>query len=63
MDAEDRALRDGMKNAIKAHRGCDDAEAEVILVRIADRLGGYTHDEVKQMHPLPSDTGLNGLSA
>ena len=34
-------------------RGCDRAEAEVILDRTADRLAGYTHEEVAEMHPLP----------
>ena len=29
------------------------AEAEVILDRTADRLAGYTHEEVAEMHPLP----------
>lgn len=46
-------LRDGMKDAIRARRDCDDAEAEVILARIVDRLDGYTHEEVAERHPLP----------
>lgn len=33
-------------------RGCDRAEAEVILARVGDRLAGYTHEEVAEMHPL-----------
>ena len=37
-------------------QGCDRAEAEVIVDRVADRLGGYSHDEVAEMHPLPTDT-------
>ena len=31
----------------------DRAKAEVILDRTADRLAGYTHEEVAEMHPLP----------
>jgi hypothetical protein len=36
-------------------RGCDRAEAEVILDRVADRLAGFTHEEVAVRHPLPTD--------
>lgn len=30
-------------------------DADVYTERIADRLAGYSHDEVVEMHPLPSD--------
>lgn len=53
LSPEDRAVRNQMKDAIKKRRDCDDAEAEVILHRIADRLGGYTHEEAAERNPLP----------
>ncbi len=48
-------LRQDFKDAIMGS-GHDDATAEVLLARIVDRLGGYTHAEVAEMHPLPSPT-------
>ncbi len=53
MDEADRALREQLLQGVMAQRGCDEEEGNVILARIADRLGGYSHGEVKQMHPLP----------
>lgn len=41
-------------------RGCDRAEAEVIVDRVADRLGGHSHDEVAEMHPLPAPAPTEG---
>jgi predicted transcriptional regulator len=35
--------------------GIPQAEADVYTERIADRLAGYSHDEVVAMHPLPAD--------
>jgi hypothetical protein len=45
-------VRESMVKAIMLRRSCDRAEAEIIMHRIADRLGGHTHEEVKAMHPL-----------
>ncbi len=46
-------FREEMIALTMKRRGCDRAEAEVILDRIADRLDGYSHEEVVEMHPLP----------
>jgi len=54
LSREDRAARERLKQAIMRRRNCDDAEAEVMLRRVADRLGGYTHEEAVERHPLPS---------
>ncbi len=35
--------------------GIPQAEADVLTERIADRLAGYSHDEVVAMHPMPED--------
>lgn len=47
----DRRFRQNLKNAMMAS-GMNEESAETTLRRIADRLGGYTHEEVVQMHPL-----------
>lgn len=49
----DKEFREAMIAVTMTRRNCDRAEAEVILARIADRLDGYSHDEVVQMNPLP----------
>lgn len=33
--------------------GATRTQAEVWLARVGDRLRGYTHDEVVEMHPMP----------
>jgi hypothetical protein len=48
-------MREKMKASIMDRRDCDEAEADVILERIAARLDGYTHDEAVQAHPLPNE--------
>jgi len=57
MTAPDKRPSDDFREAMLAltmkHRGCDRAEAVVILNRIADRLDGYTHAEAVDRNPLP----------
>lgn len=60
LSPEDLAVREEMVQAVMKNRGCAREEAEVIMKRIADRLGGYTHDEVVRMHPLPPKDGRDG---
>lgn len=56
MGEQDRdEFRELMVRAVMTRRACGRVEAEVIMQRIADRLGGYTHAEVVEMHPLPQD--------
>ena len=52
MDESDRKLREQLKRSLMESE-LDEAQAEVLLRRIADRLGGYTHDEVVKRHPMP----------
>ena len=47
--------REMLRLTIKQAGDLSDADSEVIMQRIADRLGGYTHEEVVQMHPLSTD--------
>jgi hypothetical protein len=49
-----KEFREGMIRATMERRGCGREEAEVILNRIADRLGGYTHAEAVERNPLPA---------
>jgi len=56
-------FREQMIALTMKRRDCDRAEAEVILDRIADRLDGYTHDEVVAMHPLPDEAGKQASDA
>jgi hypothetical protein len=51
-EQSDSELREAFKRATMARRQCDEAEADVILQRIADRLDGYSHDEAVERHPL-----------
>ena len=53
--AQDNEVRDAMLRSIRERRGCGPNEAAVILDRIAARLDGHSHDEVKQLHPLPGE--------
>lgn len=53
MSEQDREAREQFLQIVMQRRGCDRDEAEVIMRRIADRLGGHTHEEVAEMHPLP----------
>ena len=52
MSDQDREFREKLIELTMARRDCGRAEAEVILARVADRLAGYTHEEVAEMHPL-----------
>lgn len=45
--------QEAMVTAIMHRRDCDRDEAKVIMRRVWDRLGGYTHDEAKVRRPLP----------
>ena len=45
-------FREQMIALTMKRRECDREEAEIILNRIADRLDGYTHEEVAEIHPL-----------
>jgi hypothetical protein len=53
MTAKDENLRDMFLEIIMGKRGCDRAEAEVIMQRTADRLAGYTHGQAVTRRPLP----------
>lgn len=53
----DRELRQQMKDAIARQVG-DDA-AEVVMQRVAERLGGATHAEAARIHPLPTKEDEN----
>jgi hypothetical protein len=46
-------LREGFLKATMAKRNCSRDEAEIILNRISDRLGGMTHAEAVRANPLP----------
>lgn len=35
-------------------------ESDVVWDRVADRLGGHTHDEVVERHPKPQGSNLPG---
>lgn len=49
------AFREDMLDAAMSWRGCDRAEAVAILNRVADRLGGATHEEAVAANPLPEE--------
>jgi hypothetical protein len=49
------SFRAGMKRIVQEATGRSDADTEIILRRIADRLGGYTHEEAVVRHPLADD--------
>ncbi len=55
--AEPGEFREQLIEATMKRTGCDRAEAEVLIERVADRLAGFTHEEVVQMHPLPGADG------
>lgn len=55
LSPEDKVLRQQFKNVIARSVDGDQAKAEVLMQRISDRLGGYTHEEVIKMHPMPED--------
>jgi len=52
----ERSFREQMIRLTMKRRNCDRAEAETILDRIASRLEGHTHEEVRTMHPLPEQS-------
>ena len=57
MTPEDKkAEHNQFKSVLTKHNQFTDAQAEVLMQRIADRLGGHTHEEVKQMHPWPKES-------
>lgn len=41
------------RTALACIVGVPQDQADVYVERIADRLAGYSHDEVVKMHPLP----------
>jgi hypothetical protein len=52
---ENREWRREFKQIISNVLDSDD-KAEAVLQRIADRLGGYTHDQAVARNPMPEDT-------
>jgi hypothetical protein len=50
----DAELHEQIVQATMLRTGCTREEAKIIMRRIGDRLVGYTHDEVAEMHPLPA---------
>lgn len=53
-DEEKKKWREEFKSIIARSVG-DEERAEIIMHRIADRLAGYSHEEVVQMHPMPEE--------
>lgn len=52
---DERKAREDFKKVIG--KGRTDAEAEVLMARISDRLGGYTHAEAVERNPWPAEEG------
>ena len=59
----DEDFRETLIRLTMDRRGCDRAEAEVILDRVADRLAGHTHDEVVAKYPMPPGDSQQGTAA
>lgn len=57
LSLEERAARQRFKDIIARSVGGDQDKAEVLMQRIADRLGGYTHEEAKARNPMPDEEG------
>lgn len=60
---EQRAARQQFKDVIAKAVDGDQDKAEVLMQRIADRLGGYTHEEAVARHPMPDDPAKTGKGA
>lgn len=44
--------REQIRGLVQHAANLSDEDSEVVMQRIADRLAGYTHEEVVEMHPL-----------
>ena len=49
------SLRESLIAATMKSMGCTREQAEVILDRVHDRLGGATHDEAVAANPYPKE--------
>ncbi len=47
--------RQEFKDIVAQTVGGDQDQAEVLMQRIADRLGGYTHAEAVERNPMPKE--------
>lgn len=52
---KDQEARQQFKDVVAKVVGGDQDKAEVLMQRIADRLGGYTHEEAVARNPMPED--------
>lgn len=52
---KERRARQEFKDIVAQTVDGDQAQAEVLMQRIADRLGGYTHAEAVERNPMPGE--------
>lgn len=52
---KEQRARQQFKDIVAQTVDGDQAQAEVLMQRIADRLGGYTHAEAVERNPMPGE--------